>query len=131
MLIAGGAFTLILSEAVFEQPLPSVPVTVKMLLEVGEAITVAPLEAFNEVDGLHEYEFPPLAVNVVDLPEQIVVEPAVRFIVGFVLTVIVVVVVLVHPLALVPVTVYVVVRVGDAVTEAPVVPESAVLGPQL
>lgn len=66
------------------------------------------------------YVVAPDAVSVVELPEQIVVFDAVVVTVGVVLTVINCVVVLVQPLAAVPVTVYVVVVVGETVTGLPV-----------
>lgn len=62
----------------------------------------------------------PVAVSVVELPEQIEALEAVAVTVGEVLTVISRVEVAVHPLASVPVTVYVVVVVGETVTEVPV-----------
>lgn len=62
----------------------------------------------------------PLAVSVVELPAQIVTEVGETVTLGEAFTVIVDVAVFVQPLA-VPVTVYVVVVVGEAVTVAPVV----------
>jgi hypothetical protein len=58
-------------------------------------------------------------VIVVELPEQIVVLDAVAVTVGVVLTVTSCVDVLVQPFAAVPVTVYVVVDVGETVTGEP------------
>ena len=71
----------------------------------------------------------PLAVSAVDEPLHIVTfEPGVMVGVAFTLTVFVAV--FTQPLAFVPVTVYVTVVVGDAVTLAPVVADNAVLGAQ-
>ncbi len=39
--------------AVFVQPLPSVPVTVYVVVEVGFAVTLAPVVALNAVAGDH------------------------------------------------------------------------------
>ena len=39
--------------AVFEQPLPSVPVTVYAVVVVGEALTTVPDEEFKVAAGLH------------------------------------------------------------------------------
>ncbi len=70
---------------------------------------------------------PPLAVKVADVPLQTVtLDPAVM--VGAAFTITVFVAVFEQPLALVPVTVYVTVVVGDALTVAPVVAESPVFG---
>ncbi len=66
------------------------------------------------------YVFAPPAVNVDDEPEHIVDGDAEAVTVGVGLTVTVTVAVLVQPSALVPVTVYVVVLVGDTVLELPV-----------
>ena len=62
----------------------------------------------------------PLAVSVDDEPTQMEVGEADTVTDGSGLTVMVTVAVLVHPAEEVPVTVYVVVTVGVAVTEAPV-----------
>lgn len=70
--------------------------------------------------GIQLYVDAPLAVNVVELPAQMVVLEAVVVTVGNGLTVMVRVAVFVQPAADVPVTVYVVVVVGDTFTEAPV-----------
>ena len=40
-------------------------------MEVAVVVTVAPEVALNPVAGLHEYEFAPEALSVVELPEQI------------------------------------------------------------
>ena len=70
--------------------------------------------------GVQVYVLAPLAVSKVDCPAQIVAgEETVTTGIG--LTVTVTCAVLVHPAAEVPVTVYVVVETGDAVTVEPVV----------
>ena len=66
------------------------------------------------------YVVAPEAVNVAELPEQIVAVEVVTETVGVGFTVIVRVAVPVQPLAAVPVTVYVVVEAGDTVTGEPV-----------
>lgn len=83
---------------------------------VGETVTVPPV---ND-PGIHEYVVPPLAVSEVELPEQIDELVDVVVTVGDGFTVIVRVEVAVQPAALVPVTVYVVVVVGETVTGEPV-----------
>lgn len=81
------------------------------------------------MDGDHEYETPPLAESVALEPAQTEVEePAVM--VGIVFTVTVVTAVLKQP-SLLPVTVYVVVEEGLAITVAPVDAESEAAGAQL
>ena len=64
--------------------------------------------------------FAPLAVNVVLCPEHIVSSDAEAVTVGNAFTVTLTVAVPVHPAVLVPVTVYVVLLVGDTVLELPV-----------
>ena len=71
-------------------------------------------------------------VRLVDEPLQIVIEDPLNVGVdGFALTVIVEVAVLVHPLPSVPVTVYVLVVVGVAITLVPLVDDKSVDGLQL
>jgi hypothetical protein len=76
--------------------------------------------------AVQAYVVAPLAVSVAVWPGQIVGE--LTAVTGTGLTVTVTVVVAVHPAAEVPVTVYVVVAGGLAVTEAPVVVLSPVAG---
>jgi hypothetical protein len=85
---------------------------------VGFAVTVEPVELLSDEDGDHEYEVAPLAVNVVGKPLQIAVFG--ETVNATVVTLTVPWTVDVHPLASVPVTVYVMVVVGFAVTVAPV-----------
>jgi hypothetical protein len=73
----------------------------------------------------------PLAVSVVLLPLQMAEDPATAVTVGFVLTVTVTCAVFLHPFASVPVTVYVVVPAGVAVTVVPVVADNPVAGLQV
>lgn len=97
-------------------PLAPVPVTVYVVVDAGETVTVAPV-----IDpGIQLYVEAPLAVMDVEPPVQIEVLPAVTATVGEGLTVISRVAVAVHPLAAVPVTVYVVVVEGETVTGLPV-----------
>jgi hypothetical protein len=67
--------------------------------------------------GAHEYVVAPLAVNTVDVPEHSIAELTTTVGVGF--TVTVKLCKLVHPEALTPVKVYVVVIIGVAVTVVP------------
>jgi len=100
---------------------PLVPVTVYVFVVAGLAVTAAPVVALNPVAGLHEYVVAPLAVRLTGLPpEHIVAEGGVTVTVGVGLTVITTDCVSLQP-PLTPVTVYVVVVAGVAVTPAPVV----------
>lgn len=127
MVISASTFTS--AVAVLVHPL-CVPVTVYVCVLVGEAATVAPVVPLNPVAGDHEYVVAPLAVSVVLPPVQMVLESGVTVITGSGVTVTVVVAVD-EQLPVVPVTVYVVVLVGLAVTFAPVVPLKPVAGDQL
>lgn len=111
----GVGLTVINRVAVDEHPL-DVPVTVYVVVVVGETATDVPVSD----PGIHVYVVAPAAVIEVELPEQIVVFDAVVVTVGVGFTVIKRVAVAVHPLAAVPVTVYVVVAVGETVTGEPV-----------
>ena len=105
------------------------PVTVYVTVEVGLAITVAPVVVFSEADGLHVYVFAPLAVSVVFCPKhKVMFGETVTTGTGF--TVTVVCADAEHPFASVPVIVYVVVDAGFAVTGEPVVLLKAVAGVQ-
>jgi hypothetical protein len=119
-------FTVTTLVIVFVQPFTAVPVIVYVVVVDGFAVTLAPVEALNPVLGDHEYVFAPLAVNVVFAPLQILGEFTAR--VGKGKTVTILVIVFVQPFTAVPVIVYVVVVVGFAVTLAPVVALSPVLG---
>ena len=85
---------------VVEQPEAFVPVTVYVVVVVGETeiiLVVCPV--------FQEYVNPLVAVSVIVVPAQIVLFELVIFTVGFEATVIVFVAVLVQPAALVPVIV--------------------------
>ena len=98
------------------------------MVEVGEATTLDPVVGLTEAVGAHEYVLAPLLVSVEVCPTQIAVGDADAVTVGNGFTVTVTVAVFTHPAAEVPVTVYVVVTVGDAVTEEPVDGLTLVLG---
>jgi hypothetical protein len=104
--IVGREFTVTVATAVFEQP-EVVPVTVYVVVEVGETVN-----GFAVEPVFQEYVVPPAAVNVALCPLQIVGELTV--IVGREFTVTVATAVFEHP-EVVPVTVYVVVEVGETV----------------
>ena len=108
-------------------PLKS-PITVYVVVTTGIAVTDVPVELLSVAAGLQIYVFAPLAVSVVDCPEQTVAGATVTA--GRGLTVTATCVDPVHPLLSVPVTVYVVVEIGFAVTGEPVVALSAVAGVQ-
>ena len=99
------------------------------MVVVGLEVTEAPDIVDNPVAGDQEYVVPPLAVSVVDPPAQILTG-APALMVGNGLTVTVTEDVSLHPEPLKPVTVYVVVAVGLAVTDAPDIAESPVAGDQ-
>ena len=82
-----------------EHPFAFVPVTVYVVVDVG----INPTPFVIPPD--QTYDVAPLPDNVTDDPAHTVLELAVTVTVGNGFTVIVFVVVLVHPLALVPVTV--------------------------
>lgn len=110
----GVTVTVTLSLAI--QPPPLVPTTVYVIVLPGPALTTAPVVVFKPVDGLHEYVFAPLAVNVTLSPEHTDVAEGVTVTVGEGNTLITTESVLEQPFALVPVTVYVVVEPGVAIT---------------
>ena len=103
-----------------------VPTTVYVVLEVGFAETLEPVELLSDEDGDQEYVVAPPAINVAGKPLHIAVF-------GDTVTITVVTVTVpcpveVQPLTSVPVTVYVIVEVGLAVTVAPVVELKSVAG---
>ena len=67
MFIIGKGFTVTMADAELEQPLPSVPVTEYEVLTVGLTNSVVEVELSD-----HIYELAPLAINVAELPAQIV-----------------------------------------------------------
>ena len=109
--ITGSGFTFTVTCVDAVQPLPSVPVTVYVVVDVGFAVTGEPVVALSAVDGVHKYVVAPLAVSVaVCCPTQIA-GGGVTLITGSGFTFTVTCVDAVHPLPSVPVTVYVVVDV--------------------
>ena len=86
------------------------------MVDAGETVCVPPFR----LPGIQLYVLAPEPVSVTLLPAQIVVVDEVAVTVGEVFTVMVRVAVLVHPFAAVPVTVYVVLLVGETVTGFPV-----------
>jgi LysM repeat protein len=111
----GNGLTVTPTVAVFTQPLAFVPVTVYVVLAVGDTVTDEP----DKLPGFHTYVEAPLALNEVLPPTQIAEFAELAVTVGNGLTVTPTVAVFTQPLALVPVTVYVVVVVGDTVTDEP------------
>ena len=73
-------FTLIVLVVV--QPLLLVAFTVYVVVEVGVAVTGEPVALLKLPAGLQLYVFAPVAVNVLELPVQIVAEDAVKVKVG-------------------------------------------------
>ena len=102
--VAGVGFIDITAVAVLLQLFTSVPVTVYVVNATGLAVTVAPVVADNPVAGVQLYIDAPLAVSDMPLPLQMVAEAGVTLMVGNALTVIVTVVVFMHPLTFVPIT---------------------------
>jgi hypothetical protein len=117
ILQVGNGFTVTVVVHELLQPLPSVTVTVYVVVIVGLTVieaVVAPVLQRNDV--------PPEAVSVFEPPKQMDKVPQVMLHCGNGLTVTVVAHELVHPNALVTVTVYVVLVVGLTVIEAVVSP---------
>ena len=105
---------LTVSVAVVEPLQPfAVPVTVYVVVAVGEAITDAPVVALRPVEGVQAYVVAPEAVSVAEEPAQIAAGPLIVT-VGFGFTVTVAFTAELQPDA-VPVTVYVVVAEGEAI----------------
>jgi len=111
----GSAFTAMETVDVFEQPFPSVPVTVNVVLVFGETETEVPLSD----PGIQLYVFAFAPVSVVASPSQIVDADADAVTDGSVFTTTETVVVFEQPFASVPVTVYVVFVFGATKTEVP------------
>src|ERR1035441_6492733 len=115
MLAFGKGVTVIVTALVFEHPLLSVPVTVYLVVIVGEAIGFAISVAVRPGDGDHLYDLALFAVICTENPLQIVALVGVIVTGGNGFTVTVTFVeLLVHVLlfnVLEPVTVYVVVTV--------------------
>jgi hypothetical protein len=98
------------------------------MVTVGLAVTVAPVVALRLVLGAQVYVVAPPAVSAVELPVQMEGADGDTDIVGNGFTVTTTVCVFTQLLEFVPVTVYVIVTVGLAVTDAPVVAFRLVLG---
>src|ERR1041385_2353978 len=113
MLHTGAGFTVTVDEHVLVHPLALVTVTVYVVVVVGLTVIEAVVAAL-----LQRNDVPPDAVNVEEPPTQIEGLFGVMLQVGAGFTVTVAEHELVHPLALVTVTVYVVVVVGLTVIEA-------------
>ena len=123
---AGGKTVTVTSDVLVHPP--TVPVTVYVVVDAGNALTFDPVVALSPVAGAQVYVFAPLATRFAVSPGQIPGLEGVIVTTGFVITVTVTVVVRVHPLDPVPVMVYVVVDGGLDVTVAPVVALSPVAG---
>jgi hypothetical protein len=113
-LIVGVEFTVTVTVAVLLHPTPLDPVTVYVVLLVGATVILAVLPPVFQL-----YVLAPLAVNTEVAPLHIAAGLAVAVTNGNGFTVTLTVAVPVHPAVLVPVTVYVVVPVGDTVLELP------------
>ena len=129
-LMVGKALTVTVFVPVLIHPLASVPVTVYIVVVVGLAVMPEPVVAVRPVDGDQLYVVPPPAVSVVEVPVHIATDEP-PLMVGSAFTVTVLVPVLIHPFASVPVTVYAVVADGLAVMPEPVVAVRPVDGDQL
>jgi hypothetical protein len=112
-----------------EQP-EVVPVTEYVVVDEGLAVTLDPVVPLKPVAGVQLYVVPPPAVNVTPEPPPQMAGGELTVIVGPGVTVTVTAAVPEQP-EVVPVTVYVVVDVGFAVTLDPVVPLKPVEGVQL
>ena len=125
--IVGTGFTDTVTVALLTQPVPAVPVTVYTVAEEGLAETTAPVVAESPAEGDHEYVAAPPAVRAAEAPLQIA-KPGPALTAGNVFTNTVIVVLLMQPVLLAPVTVYVVVTVGLAETPGPTVLDSPAAG---
>ena len=61
--MVGGGFTMTVTCAVHP---PGVPVTVYVVVVVGDAVTEEPVVALKPVAGVHVYDVAPVAVKVAD-----------------------------------------------------------------
>lgn len=109
-------FTVTVTVAVLWHPAADVPVTVYVVVAEGVTVTLVPVR----LPGCQVQLGDPVAVSVDGVPEHTVAGDAVALITGTGSTVTVTVAVLVHPVGVVPVTVYVVVADGVTVTLVPV-----------
>src|SRR5258706_576528 len=115
----GRGFTVTVTCVEAVHPLLSVPVTVYVVVEDELAVTGEPVDALRFVEGVQLYVCAPLAVSVADCPLQIA-GGGVTVMTGSGFTITVTCAVAEQPLLSVPVTVYVVVEDGLAVTGEPV-----------
>ena len=113
----GIGFTVTTTWAVLLQFCEEVPVTTYVVVVPGVAIGFGIELLFKPVGGFHAYELAPLAVNCTFPPEQTEAGDGLIIITGNGFTVITVDIEEEQPFAAVPVTVYVVVLVGEAFTE--------------
>jgi len=111
----GNGFTVTLTVAVPVHPAVLVPVTEYVVVELGVTVMLAVLPPVFQL-----YVFAPLAVSTEVAPLHIAAGLAVAVTDGNGFTVTLTVAVPEHPAVVVPVTVYVVVLVGDTVLELPV-----------
>lgn len=126
-LITGSELTLTVTAAVFTHPFALVPTTVYVVVVVGFAIRLAHVLQESPVVGVHIYDTAPVAFSVVLAPRHIATfEPALTTGNGFTETV--TDDAALHPAALVPVTVYVLVTVLVVVGAAQVVHDKPVAG---
>ena len=114
-LTVGKEFTVTLTVAVPVHPAVLVPVTEYVVVVLGVTVMLAVLPPVFQL-----YVFAPLAVSTEVAPLHIAAGLAVALTDGNGFTVTLTVAVPVHPAVVVPVTVYVVVLVGDTVLELPV-----------
>jgi hypothetical protein len=112
---AGCVSTVSVTDCVAVHPLTLVPVTVYVVVVVGETETLAP----PKLPGIHVYMFPPVALRVAELPWQSEVFGVLIATGGAEFTVTVTVDVLLQPFS-VPLTVYVVVAEGETESVLPV-----------
>ena len=108
----GSVFTTIVFVAVFVHPLAFVAVTVYVVVTLGDTVG-DPVK----LPGCHVYVVPPVALNCEEPPTHIDDGVAVVLMDGKAFTTTVIVAVFEQPLALEPVTVYVVVTLGDTMGE--------------
>lgn len=125
--MTGNGFTLTVTVAVSIQPLPSVPITVYIVVVAGPAIGEGQLVQLKPVAGDHAYELAPVANSCTESFRQMVLLlPAATS--GCVLTVTVTVSCAEQPLLSLPVTMYVVVVAGLAMGLGQLVQLSPVAG---
>jgi len=85
--IEGKGFTVTTAEAVELHPVDViVPITVYVVVVVGEAVTDKPIVLLNPDEGDHENVFAPVADNVTEDPEQIEAEFTLICGIGFTVT---------------------------------------------